>query len=831
MIDRFNDGDPSNNDQGANEYDPSNEAKFSGGDLAGVTQKLDYLQGLGISAVWTTPPVANQWWDPAQNYGGYHGYWARDLQKIDEHFGDLASYRALADALHDKGMYLIQDVVVNHLGNFFTYTGTYDPAQPCAGFELIPGALAAGQSLPAPLNQNDCNNADDFAAGIYHWTPAIRDHKVEEQEFTYQLSDLDDLNTDNPRVRDYLKQSYRYWIDKVGVDAFRVDTVKYVDHDFYHDFLHAEDGILAHAAKRGREHFLTLGEIFETSNPYQTNGEEKLLAYLGTQEKPELTSLLNFPLQATMNQVFGGGQPTAQLGYRLRKMMELYPDPYRLGNFIDNHDMARLLSQASQDDVKQAFFTLLTLPGIPVIYQGTEQGFTGYRDAMFEGGYREDGQPKDSFNTDSDMYRFLQALTGLRQEHKVLSRGDLQILAEDSTGAGIFAYSRTLGDDEAMVILNTGDTPMLLNQMATGAPAGTRFRVLNNLNADNLADQLITDDAGRLTLALPAKSALLLMADGSDTPQAGDVSLKLTTALAGTVLTADLTLTGTGTPGHSLQLVVDGNLGTAQTVTVDDNGQWQGSLSVRHFAIGQVAHRLALYDNQSGASLADIPFSSDLSYPDSPSLELDDSGDAAEGTGGPLGSYSLPTDASFDKQASQLAIESARVYQAGSNVRLSLTMANLTDTWAPTNGFDHVGFSIFIHLPGQGEGASLLPKMNASLPGGSDWQRQVVAFGWQNSLYGSDGASTSGFGTPLTPAPTIQVDKDSRTIHFDFPSQALGRPDSLDGIQFYVTTWDLDGLSSSYRPLQPEAGNWNFSGGASSEPLIWDELPLLTLSE
>ena len=166
MIDRFNDGDRANNDQGTGEYDPRSEKKFSGGDLAGVEQKIDYIQGLGATAVWTTPPVANQWWDPAQNYGGYHGYWARDLQKVDEHFGDLKSYQALAKSLHAKGMYLIQDVVVNHLGNFFTYSGTYDPANPCQGFELIPGALAAGQSLPAPLAQNDCNNSSNFNAAI-----------------------------------------------------------------------------------------------------------------------------------------------------------------------------------------------------------------------------------------------------------------------------------------------------------------------------------------------------------------------------------------------------------------------------------------------------------------------------------------------------------------------------------------------------------------------------------------------------------------------------------------------------------------------------------------
>lgn len=831
MIDRFNDGNPTNDNQGTNEYDPTSDKKFSGGDLVGVQQKLDYIQGLGATSVWITPPVANQWWDPAQNYGGYHGYWARDLQKVDEHFGSLSDYQGLSKELHQRGMYLIQDVVVNHVGNYFTYSGSYDPANPCQGFTLIPGALPSNQSLPYPLNLNDCNSADAQKAAVYHWTPAIADQNNQTQVLTYQLSDLDDLNTSSPIVRDYLKQSYRYWIDQVGVDGFRVDTVKYVDHDFYNDFFHADDGIESEAKRTGRNDFLSLGEVFETSTPYNTEGETKLIAYLGSTDKPELQSMLNFPLQATMNRVFAGGQPTAELGFRLRKMMQLYPNPYRLGNFIDNHDMARLLSQSTKDDVKQALFSMLTLPGIPVIYQGTEQGFTGYRDAMFQGGYREDGQKLDSFNNQSEMYQFIQQLVQLRHANPVLSRGDLNVLAEDSTGAGIFAYSRKLGDAEAIVILNTANQPMLLNQMGTGAAAGTQFKVLGKLNADSLGSQLVTDTAGNLTLALPAKSALLLSADGSATPSAADTSMALTTALASQVLSADQLLTGTGTPNSQLQLVVDGNLASAVTVTVDGAGQWQGTLAVRHFAMGLLDHRMALYNPASGASLADIRFQSDLAYPATANQSLDDSGDGVNGSAGPLGSYVLPQDASFDTANSQMAIQQAQVFQAGSNVRLSLKMSSVTDTWAPTNGFDHVGFTIFIHLPGQSGGQTILPKINASMPNGATWQRQVVAFGWQNSLYSSTGATASGFGTAISPAPTISVDKANRTINFDFPSASLGRPDSLDGIQFYVTTWDLDGLSSTYRPLDPTAGPWNFSGGTSQDPLIWDDLPLITLSD
>lgn len=118
MIDRFNDGDPTNNDQGYGEYDPSDPAKYSGGDLKGIIEKLDYIKGLGVDGIWITPPVANQWWDPWVNYGGYHGYWARNFKEVDEHFGDLETYKSLSEELKRRGMVLIQDIVVNHVGNY-----------------------------------------------------------------------------------------------------------------------------------------------------------------------------------------------------------------------------------------------------------------------------------------------------------------------------------------------------------------------------------------------------------------------------------------------------------------------------------------------------------------------------------------------------------------------------------------------------------------------------------------------------------------------------------------------------------------------------------------
>ncbi|WP_411994737.1 alpha-amylase family glycosyl hydrolase [Agarivorans sp. DSG3-1] len=831
MIDRFNNGDPSLSDQGQGEFDPSSDKKFSGGDLVGVSDKLDYIQQLGATSVWITPPVANQWWDNEQNYGGYHGYWARDFQQVDEHFGDLASYQALASDIHSRNMFLIQDIVTNHVGNFFTYDKPweYDASQPCEGFRLTNNPLAEGQVLPYPLNLNSCK-AD--GTGSYHWTPSISDHNNPEQEKNWQLSDLDDLNTEDPEVRAYLKQSYRKWIREVGVDAFRIDTVKFVEHEFWHDFLHADDGVMAQAEQTGRQQFLTFGEVFESSTAYNTEGEQKMLSYLGEGDTKQLGSLLNFPLQTTMTRVFASGQPTDYLRFRLEKMMELFPNPYLMPNFIDNHDMPRFLSQASQADLKQALITMLSIPGIPVIYQGTEQAMSASRDAMFDGGYRDDGESKDSFEQNSEMYLFIQALAALRTQNAVMTRGDIKVIASDKSGAGVFSFIRTLGDEEVLVVMNTANAPMLLNRLNLQQPEGTVFEQQLQANWLQAPAGLVSDANGEVSLELPAKAAVIYFKTQQtaavNTP---DLGIRLDDDWADRTITQDTVVSGSAEPNAKLQLVVNGNLANAIDIQVDQSGQWTSLLSTRHFAIGKQSHRFAIYSPNEQAGLADVHFTSDLAWSNTPDFSIDDSDDVAEGSGGPNGSYSLPGDPSFDKENSQLAINQAEVYSVGSNVRIKLVMDKLTDTWLPPNGFDHVGFSIFIDLPeDQGTSQSVLPKINATMPSGT-WNRNAVIFGWQSSIYNADGADANTWGEAVTPAPIVTVDKEQQTIYIDFASEALARPSSLNGIRFYLSTWDLDGLSAVYRPLNPETGPWNFSGGAEDEAKIWDELPIITLSE
>src|SRR5438132_7642405 len=288
MTDRFANGDKTNDDQKKGEFDPTDINRYSGGDLQGIIDHLDYIQGLGATAVWITPPVANMWWDPLQQSGGYHGYWARHLKKVDEHLGTLDTYKALSAALHKRGMYLIQDVVPNHMGNFFTYSN-YDPTDVTKTFTKNTQAVPGGKPEQAPFDQNDATDPVQRAAAIYHWTPTITDYNDPNQELNYQISDLDDLNSESPVTRAALRDSYGYWIKEVGVDAFRVDTVKFVPHDFWNDFFQSTDpsapGMMAVAKATGRDKFFAFGEVRSEEHTSELQSHSDLVCRLLLEKK------------------------------------------------------------------------------------------------------------------------------------------------------------------------------------------------------------------------------------------------------------------------------------------------------------------------------------------------------------------------------------------------------------------------------------------------------------------------------------------------------------------------------------------------------------------
>lgn len=822
MPDRFNDGNSENNDQGKGEYDTSSEAHYSGGDIPGVLEKVDYIKQLGATALWMTPVVANQWWDPVNKYGGYHGYWARDFKSVDEHYGTLDDLKNLSHALHNNGMYLVQDVVANHVGNFFQYEGGYDANNTAEHFSFS-GAVPTTKPTQAPFDLNDRNNPEHVKADIYHWTPKISDYNDANQEKRYQLSGLDDLNTSNPKVRDALRDSFGYWIKEVGVDAFRFDTVKYVEFDFWNDFLHSQDaanpGIYKVAQATGRKQFLTFGEVWETSKPLESKGEEKLASYLGDQAKPGMDALINFPLYMSIGRVFAEGQPTHYMGFRLQQHMKALGNPYLTPVFIDNHDTQRFLASGSQDSLKQALTMIMTIPGIPVIYQGMEQGLTESREAMFVGGYHND--EADRFDQNSDMYQYVQKLAKLRTENRIFTRGTLEVLADNPTGPGVLAYKREYEGKTALVLINTADSEVLLNQIDTGLDEGAELSLMHKINY-SADDALVAGADGKLTMGLPANAALIVLAEGgvSGAPNK-QITIEVDQALEGKTFAENLTLTGTtSTPNVEMKLVVDGKLKGAATVTSDNKGDWRTVVHIANFMPGLASHTVALYDAKTASSTATYHFKTNVTL-DGTELTIED---AADDDYGYNANYTTPQDASFNKQ---MDIEKVDVVAAGSTLSLTLTMQELTDSWAPDNGFDHVAFSIFFDLPGK-DGVEALPEMYGKAPNGFAWDVASVSFGWGNLMYSSEGATASKRGASLSTAPEIKVNKAARTITFTYDGNALGLTD-WEQARIYITNWDIDGMSGSYRALTPDGAAWEFGGGAESDPRIMDDVEVITI--
>ena len=820
MIDRFDDGDPHNNDQGAGEYDPSSKAHYSGGDLAGLQRRLDYIRGLGATALWITPPVAHQWWDGSVGYGGYHGYWAEHFAEVDAHFGTLEDYRNLSRALHARGMFLIQDVVVNHVGNFFSYEQLPPVDDPAQGH--VRNRLSGPRSAPTqwPFTLNDPRRTADRAAAIYHWTPPIADFSDPVQERTWQLADLDDLATRNPLVRRALRESYGHWIREVGVDAFRVDTAFHVEPEFFDDFLHARDpqapGIVEVAAQTGRTGFHVFGEGFGIDAPFADVQARKLETWVRSADgKPLLPGMINFPLYGSTLDVFARGRPTAVLGHRIRNMMQVHARPHLMPSFVDNHDVDRFLAGARTQSLEQALLLIHTLPGIPVIYYGTEQGFTTPRAAMFASGHGARG--RDHFDTDAPLYRFLQRVTALRRDHKVFSRGIPDVLRDNAAAAGVLAYAMRHEGETALIVFNSAAHETLLAGLETGLRPGTLLQPAFAIGTQS-APQVVGAD-GRINLRLGAGSGQVWIAAGStQVPSAGDVRVSLG-APASAAVRGDLALSGRAYGTSRIELVVDGDLARAQSVEVGRRGRWRAMLDTRDFVDADVDHEVVAWAPEGDAVSERRSFRVDRPWHVLAEVE-----DPADDDHGPRGRYRYPTDASWQGRRT-FDILGAQAAVSGGSLRVRIRMRDLLSVWKAPNGFDHLALTVFVELPGRDDGQQTMPLQNALLPAGMRWHYRLRVGGWSNSLFAAAGAGAENEGTPVTPAATLRVERD--TLVLLIPAAALGNPASLEGARLLVTSWDYDG---GYRPLAAQAGPFVFGGGdGTRDPLVMDDTGIIEL--
>lgn len=510
LPDRFENGDESN-DQGGllggrlvTGFDPTAKGFYHGGDLKGLTARLDYIQSLGATAVWLGPVFKNKpvQGAPGHESAGYHGYWITDFTHVDPHFGSDADMLRLADAVHSRGMKLYLDIVVNHTADVIAYREC--PHGPCpyrsrADYPYTRHGGVSGEAINSGFlgddaaHQTEQNFAKltrpDFAytpfvpAGQEHvkvpdWlNDPIYYHNRGESTFRGESSTmgdfvgLDDLMTENPRVLQGFIDIFSEWIDKYAVDGFRIDTAQHVNPEFWQRFVPA---IQAHAAARGIPHFHIFGEVAtDDFDPARLARHTRV---------DGLPAVLDFGFALAVRETVAGAKGTERLA-------ELFFDDAlyqggvasaeQLPTFVSNHDAGRFgyfvrksWPHAADDEVLRrvmlGYAMLMTLRGVPVIYYGDEQGFAGAggdqdaRQDMFASqtaSYNaermigsSDRAVRSHFGTEHPLYQEISALAKLRRANPALRRGEQTVRAYART-PGLFAVSRRDASSNAEVLI------------------------------------------------------------------------------------------------------------------------------------------------------------------------------------------------------------------------------------------------------------------------------------------------------------------------------------------------------------------------------------------
>jgi glycosidase len=504
LPDRFANGDPSNDHGGyaperlVSGFDPSDTDFYHGGDLAGLTQRLDYIQGLGATAVWLAPIFKNK---PVQTHGKYtgaahHGYWITDFTAVDPHFGDEAAMRAFVDAAHARGMKVYMDIVANHTADVIRYREC--PDRPCAyrsraDYPYTRQGGVDGQ----PINEGfDGEDFSRLTRPDYAYTPyvpageetlkvpawlndPIRYHNRGESTFSGESSldgdfaGLDDLLTEDPVVVQGMIEVFGGWIDKYGIDGFRIDTARHVNPEFWQAFIPA---MLERAEAKGIPNFHIFGEVYD-HDPAVTARFTRVDGY---------PAVLDFPFQKQAVDVASGKVGTDALT-KLFDADTIYAEGADtaaiLPTFLGNHDMGRVgffVKQANPeaDDaevmarVKLAHALMMFSRGVPTLYYGDEQGFAGaggygnsrqdmwdsqtpvYRDATPIGGRRA------AYSTDAPLYQAIAEMAGIRAAEPALRRGR-QVVRAYGDEPGLFALSRLMDDgSEVLVLFNSSTAPV-----------------------------------------------------------------------------------------------------------------------------------------------------------------------------------------------------------------------------------------------------------------------------------------------------------------------------------------------------------------------------------
>ena len=520
LPDRFENDDPKNDlgglkgDRLKTGYDPAAKGFFHGGDLAGLTKRLDYIQGLGATAIWFAPIFKNK---PVQGpkgdeSAGYHGYWVTDFTQVDPHFGTNAEFKAFVDAAHKRGMKVYMDIITNHTADVIRYSEgeadgyryrsladyPYSRAGGVTGKPVNPGF--AGDHDPSPENWAKLTDPsfaytpvepkDEEWVKVPAWlNDPIYYHNrgnsdwVGESALYGDFAGLDDLATENPKVVQGFIDIYGRWIDEFGIDGFRIDTAKHVNPEFWQAFVPA---MQARAKARGIPNFHIFGEV------YVDAVDPGALAW--HTHAAGLPAVLDFGFARAAIDAVSGVKGTDQFA-KLFDGDLLYKGgagaARELPTFLGNHDMGRFAMfvkaanpGASEAELLQRVMLghamLLTLRGVPTIYYGDEQGFVSddkdqlAREDMFASkvaAYNDNEligsdatTAAANFDTAHPLYRHIAMLADIRRRTPALTRGATKVRAF-SEKPGLLAVSRFDPDTgrEVLLAFNTSAAPLSAN--------------------------------------------------------------------------------------------------------------------------------------------------------------------------------------------------------------------------------------------------------------------------------------------------------------------------------------------------------------------------------
>lgn len=461
MPDRFADGNPANNNVATlkfqAEVDRNNPNTRHGGDIAGIIQNMDYIDDLGVTTVWVNPVLEND-----MPGGSYHGYATTDYYAIDPRFGTNEEYTLMIDSLHNRGIKTVMDMIFNHSGLAHPWI----------------------DDLPA---SNWLNLQDNYKQTNYRLStvtdPYASDYDRMLTTDGWFVYGMPDLNQNNPHLMKYLIQNSIWWIEESQIDGIRMDTYAYADPDRMGEWIEAVNYEYPDFNIVGE---CWLGDIagvakWQSGSPLANGYDTKL------------QTVMDFPLMSLSENLAPFTAETD--GWNgLNKLYDhfaldfVFADPNKVLRFLDNHDTDRVIKEDITDlgPWKQAIAMLLTVPGIPQLYYGTELLMSGTR-AGGDGNIRKDmpgGFPGDTISvftpqgrTDlqNEAYDFIAGINKWRKTNTAAANGKFKHFMPSN---GLYLYERNNGDDSFIVVMNGQDkeNEVEMTRYQETVPVGQQYR-------------------------------------------------------------------------------------------------------------------------------------------------------------------------------------------------------------------------------------------------------------------------------------------------------------------------------------------------------------------